>query len=373
MANIKLAAPIAGIRGLVGGLVYSANGSGPFVRAYDMPPNPRTPRQQIQRAYFSSIPAAWRELTPSQKNDWDAFAAAPAQELFNSLGDSYFASGVNWFNKCSTRLLRADRSIENDAPSQARPAAPFIFDFRVTTPGTDPNLTVGGTPSASTFEPGFTPAKAFDGLVGGANRWITVSGTITGWIEYQFPAPVQILKYRIWPVGPAGSVSPRDWDLEYWDGGAWQIADSITGESFPLAQFETYFSPTHFTSARWRINISLNNGSASFVGLDELEMMAATNDASVVIFPEDNFDSAPDWDLVLHVAQAQTVGRRVYYSNFREVLATQTPGRWYHEFQSELFALIGDPQLERSWFCRMYRQTQEGIRSAAVTARAETT
>ncbi len=126
MAVIKLAAPVAGIRGTVGGLTYSANKAGPFVRAWSKGANPRTTFQSTQRTQMASIPALWRLLSPAEKALWKTFAALPAQERTNSLGEAFFISGFTWFTLINIRLLNIGRVTRTAPPVQARPSAPTV-------------------------------------------------------------------------------------------------------------------------------------------------------------------------------------------------------------------------------------------------------
>ena len=125
MAIIKLAAPLAGIRGTVGGLIYSANKAGPYCRAWSRPPNQRTAYQTEQRSILAAAAGAWRDIAAGDRADWDTWAADPDQELTNSLGEAYYISGFLWFVKLNTRLERVGRAWIDVCPAGARPAAPF--------------------------------------------------------------------------------------------------------------------------------------------------------------------------------------------------------------------------------------------------------
>lgn len=124
MAIIKLGVLVVGVRGTIGGALYSANKAGPYVRAWSKGANPRTVRQQEQRAHYSAMPGLWAALTDTQRDDWDDWAALPAQELFNSLGEAYSPSGFQWFQIINLRLLNADRSTRTTEPTDLQPAAP---------------------------------------------------------------------------------------------------------------------------------------------------------------------------------------------------------------------------------------------------------
>lgn len=126
MAITKLGATIVGIRGTIGGIIYSANKSGTYAKIWTKPPNQRSIEQVTQRGHIAAMPELWRALTPAEKSAWDTFAALPAQALINSLGVTYYISGFGWFVKCNTRLLVMGRSTITATPTIARPAAPTI-------------------------------------------------------------------------------------------------------------------------------------------------------------------------------------------------------------------------------------------------------
>lgn len=144
MAILKLGEIVAGIRGTIGGTIYSANKSGPFARTWSRGSNPRTSPQTQQRAATSSHPTYWRALNQGQRDDWDAYAADPAQELTNSLGEAYYAAGFNWYVRINNHRASTDEARRDDAPVQARPAIPTAAFTACKTPITaDWQVTVG--------------------------------------------------------------------------------------------------------------------------------------------------------------------------------------------------------------------------------------
>lgn len=124
MAIVKFAEPIAGIRGTVGGVIYCANASGAYVRTYSKPPSATTTKQSAQRILFSTMAAGWKALSSTNRNLWIAWAADPAQELTNSLGEAYYASGFNWYATLGIRASRIARAISATPPTAARPTNP---------------------------------------------------------------------------------------------------------------------------------------------------------------------------------------------------------------------------------------------------------
>lgn len=129
MAIVKFGTVVVGVRGTVGGLTFTAGLSGPYVRAWAKGANPRTGSQSTVRARLSSMGESWRNLTSGQRDDWDDYAAAAGQEKTNSLGESYYASGFNWFSALSCNLLQGGEDLIEDAPTGSVPAAAAITDF----------------------------------------------------------------------------------------------------------------------------------------------------------------------------------------------------------------------------------------------------
>lgn len=370
MAVIKLGPPLAGIRGTIGGVTYSANGSSLYAKAWARGANPQTPAQQVQRQNIATMPSLWNAMSDAERAAWRTFASDPAQELTNALGETYYASGYNWFVKCNTRLSRVGRSPITAVPTQARPAAPTITDFRVTVAGTDPNIATGGTASASSTDASSSAANAFDSNP--STGWFTAFGVTTGWLQYVLPSPAVVRGYTLTAWAPS-DLNPMDWTFERLDAGpTWTPIDTVTGIVMTTPNTYTFYCANDTASTTYRLNVSANNGNANRLGLREMTYLAAEEDASVIIYPDGDFVASPDYDLVLHIAQGATAARAFQYPGYHQVLAQQDPDGTYATFQAELTALAGVISLDRSWFARLFRQTQEGLRSAAQTATAVT-
>ena len=129
MAIVKFGPTVAGIRGTIAGITFSANKASPYAKAWAKGANPTTALQTDQRSRLGSLPNAWRALTGVQQAAWDTFAALPAQDLLNSLGETYSISGFGWYVKVNARLLAMGRAVRTPVPTQARPAAPAITDI----------------------------------------------------------------------------------------------------------------------------------------------------------------------------------------------------------------------------------------------------
>jgi len=98
----------------------------------------------------------------------------------------------------------------------------------------------GFAAAQSEHSAGFDAAKAFDNNA--STGWAT--GFVTfGWIHYEFPAPVSIVYYTVQQL-PTFS-APRDWTFEYWNGIAWVIVDTRTGQTgWTSGQIRPFTLPT---------------------------------------------------------------------------------------------------------------------------------
>lgn len=134
MAILKLGELVSGIRGTIGGTVYSANQAGPYAKRWAKGTNPHTTPQSVIRSTLSSHSAYWQALDQADRDLWDAYAALPAQELINSLGEVYYASGFNWFCRNSSFRLAAGQTRRTQPPTDSRPTAPTIDAFTAQTP-----------------------------------------------------------------------------------------------------------------------------------------------------------------------------------------------------------------------------------------------
>ncbi len=372
MAIVTIGAPLSGIRGTIGGTTFSANKSGPYAKQLSQPSNPRTPRQQLERGFMARMPALWNDMSGAQRAAWNTFADLAAQELFNSLGEGFFASGFNWFTKTNIRLLRAARSTIVPVPTQARPAAPTIDAFRVTVAGTDTDLTPGGTPSASTSAPAQPASNAFDDSV--VTDWRTLfPSNPTGWIRNDLASPQNITHYSVRSsfFGIAAQ-RPTGWVFQVFTSAAWTTIHTVTATSFAATEKKDFYIPNAFTETNYRLFILANGGDPDQVAIAELEMFVGDEGASVIAYPEDEFADSPDFDLVLHISLGRGPGLQVQYPGFLEIIVNTSPGRWFQLIQTELETIFGTIQLNRTWFAELYRQTTQGIRSAPQTAFTQT-
>ena len=86
---------------------------GQVSRAYVIPGNPRTARQQRVRAIFKRVTARWRSLQESQRAAWRA--AALAIKSVSRLGQNGPLTGAQLFNKINCTLAQFGQD-QVDAP-----------------------------------------------------------------------------------------------------------------------------------------------------------------------------------------------------------------------------------------------------------------
>ena len=127
MAKIKLALPVTDIRGTIAGVVFSANKSGSYAKAWKKPVNPATTLQAAQRGHLATMGALWRSLSGAQQADWDTFAATPPETDYDSLGNAYLISGFNWMTRICTRRRRTGQAQTLTAPVATPTATPTTF------------------------------------------------------------------------------------------------------------------------------------------------------------------------------------------------------------------------------------------------------
>lgn len=137
--NIEFSAILDGARGRLGGLVFSANATGPYLKTFTMPKRKTTVLQSARRGVFGQQGQAWRDLTQSQRDDWNTYAADAAQAKTNSLGQTYYANGFNWFVALNANLGYTGGSTVATAPTGSTPTTPTLTSLTITAPGTSSN------------------------------------------------------------------------------------------------------------------------------------------------------------------------------------------------------------------------------------------
>lgn len=115
MAKITPGALVGEIRNALGGMVFSRNTYGAYIRNNVVPVNPATLAQTGVRNAFANIAQEWRALTDSQRADWNMTAeqSFPQTDVF---GSSFQLTGFNLFMKLNLSLDAIGVSIITTAP-----------------------------------------------------------------------------------------------------------------------------------------------------------------------------------------------------------------------------------------------------------------
>lgn len=96
---------IAGASGSVGGLTFSHNRSGGYVRNRATPVNPNTVYQQEVRSIMGALASYWGEtLTQAQRDLWDLYALNVP--MINRVGDPINVGGIGMFMRTNVPALQ---------------------------------------------------------------------------------------------------------------------------------------------------------------------------------------------------------------------------------------------------------------------------
>ena len=131
MAIITFAAPLSGIRGTIGGITYSANKAGPYIRSRGIPSNPKSLKQGNQRSVLADEAQAWATLTPTQQAGWDTLAGNPIMARINSLGDTYELSGFGMFCAINCNRVTTGQARRTTAPAAASQNPPSAITLTI--------------------------------------------------------------------------------------------------------------------------------------------------------------------------------------------------------------------------------------------------
>ncbi|MGR6126739.1 discoidin domain-containing protein [Paenibacillus sp. SER-28] len=145
-----------------------------------------------------------------------------------------------------------------------------------------PNMTSNTFPSgvASASNEFSSANRAFDGdFATISSAW--GSNVNAAWLRYDFPTPVVIGQYVIYPQTTASDRAPKDWTLEGSnDGVTWNILDTQSNITEWLDSTPKKFTFSNSNSYKdYRINITANNGN-QILAIGELEMMSKVSSST---------------------------------------------------------------------------------------------
>lgn len=148
MARIALAPTIASASGKVGGLVFSRNRYGAYLRQLAIPVNPNSEAQATARATFRSLSNRFSSvLTDAQRAAWAVYAANVKVSTTKGNFENITANAM--YVRCNAPRVLADYSIVDDAPTTMLLAEPAKIG------------TVGIVASTHTLSVAFTNTEAW--------------------------------------------------------------------------------------------------------------------------------------------------------------------------------------------------------------------
>jgi len=117
MASVKYGGGIIQMSGSIAGNVFARNRFGNYLRARTKPVNPNSSNQTKVRGILSTLVARWNAtLSQAQRDAWDLYASNIA--WLNKLGETVKLTGFNHFIRGNSWMLRLDRPVIDDGPTE---------------------------------------------------------------------------------------------------------------------------------------------------------------------------------------------------------------------------------------------------------------
>jgi len=102
--------------GSLGGIVFSRNKGGAYVRARAIPTNPNTAQQVVVRQAVGNLANLWSNtLTAAQRAAWKNYA--DNVPVVNALGDSIILTGLNMYTRSNVPIIQAGLTRVDAAPT----------------------------------------------------------------------------------------------------------------------------------------------------------------------------------------------------------------------------------------------------------------
>lgn len=127
MATIRFGGGVSEIRGSIGGTTFSRTRAGAIARSRTKPVNTPSAARAAVRTLFGTVSKLWRDLTDSQRTNWNTTAVSWPQ--VNKMGETYTPSGQALFNKLNNSLsLAGQPTIDAITPPVAFDIPDFALD-----------------------------------------------------------------------------------------------------------------------------------------------------------------------------------------------------------------------------------------------------
>jgi hypothetical protein len=146
--------------------------------------------------------------------------------------------------------------------------------------------------SASSFFSSNDAFAAFDGLIDTTHRWLG-QGSGTDWLKIDFGTGITntLLGYWITIISTEATRTPKNWTMQGSnDGSSWTTVDTVTNETSWVAgsgDIRSYACDDISTAYRYfRLNITANNGDATYTQIAELYLYGTTGGGAVVAQPQ---------------------------------------------------------------------------------------
>jgi len=195
MAKVQFGNIVADARNAVGGVVYSRNTWGAYIRQKVSPVQPRSPRQVEMRANLTELSKRWGTvLTEAQREAWRQFGAAfPIVDVF---GNTVSLTGIAAYQRVNRVRALLGLPPLDDPPANMDVTAPESAELQIT---------YTGTPPALSLKVVFMPSPAPSGHH--VEVWAT---------KPLSPGRAFVSsELRLLKVSPAAQASPLDITLEY--------------------------------------------------------------------------------------------------------------------------------------------------------------
>lgn len=129
MAKVQYAAPISAISGSIGGWTFQTNRSGSIIRLKPKGKKLPTGKTSDEVSEMIRLVAAFTELTPMQKEDWDDFSLVNTHE--DRFGNVNTLTGQNWFISINRNRLILGLGILNSPPLATLPDGSALFTLDI--------------------------------------------------------------------------------------------------------------------------------------------------------------------------------------------------------------------------------------------------
>jgi hypothetical protein len=128
----KLGGLVAEVAGSMGGATFQRNPNGTIIRSKPLPTYRSSPYSAEARRRLQAVNLLWRTLTPTQRGDWDTFAAT--QSWYNRFGDVITGTGYMAFlrNNLATFSSKSDKqsvAVQSTYPTTTNAIVPNTPEF----------------------------------------------------------------------------------------------------------------------------------------------------------------------------------------------------------------------------------------------------